>query len=300
MLVLVVGVLFGLGIWLLTAPKETVAFRVDRSVQLQKESRRRKSRADLLSVRLSQMGRVIWLSGVKFPLFLMKPVQLVFAGLFAVVGVALLHNVILAVLVGLLGFTAPYSLLRSIAVAQWRKADRQAYILVNTLRFSLPVHGHPLNLLRRLLLELDDPLRGWLQEAIALEAVGRSAEDGIHELGVRLGHTELQLFAEIIRADRHDKPASDLLGELLEAWTDRIRSEQARLGKLSSTKKLANIMIGGPCLVFVLMPLVSPKTAAIFTSTVAGEVVAIIGGLLMLGAVVISRRSLASGEEVRV
>ncbi|MHB1926582.1 MAG: type II secretion system F family protein [Leptospirillum sp.] len=294
LLALPVAALLGLGVYQLTTPVSKIRFRSPPAATKPVRERGKvgSKEAD------SGLELILWLSGIKLPARLVRPLQIIFGGVIFFVSLLLTHDVVIAAIVGLYGFTIPMTALRNLAVSRWWAADGQAYVLANTMSFSLPVYGHPLTVLRDVSVELDDPLRSWILEALAMEAAGIPIEQSLAELGVRLHHSELQLFAEIIRADRHEKPSAELLGRLVEAWTDRVRFDQQRRAKLSGGKRLSNILIGGPVIFFLLLPLIAPGTAAAFYTSLGGQLVAVAGMLAMATATVVARRALSKAEGV--
>lgn len=266
----------GLGAWWLTAPRPRFAFRSETPAAAA-------ARPAARPAARSRAGRLLWLAGIPLPPWLLGPARVaagVAAGLLTLaVGQALPA----AVLVGLLAAQGPPGLLRLWAQARWREADQDAYALANTLRYVLPVAGHPVAALRELTPTLGEPLRGWMAAVLAAEAAGGSAETALADLAARLGHTELGLLADILRADRHEKPTGDLLEELLDAWTDRMRADEQRRAKLAGGRRLVNLLVGGPLIVFVLLPALAPAAGAVFTATAAGQAVGAVG-LALLGA----------------
>lgn len=293
-LIAATAVFAALGVFWMLTPNER--FQFGRTDSIPKPSRKRRPEGDKLKGR----EQLLWLAGLPFPASLLVPTQVVLGGISFALTFSLSGNVVVAGIIGVFGFQGPVVILKNMALSRWRLADREAYVLTNTLRFVLPVQGHPITALRQLVPGLEEPLKGWLSAALAEETVGSATEKAIYDLGVRLGHPEIQLLAEILRADRREKPASDLLAELLEAWTDRVRSDQKRHAKLNTTRRFTNLIIGVPVALFVLLPLLSPGTASVFRMSFVGQVVAAVGMLLFWFAAVVVQSTIRRSQEVRL
>ena len=294
LLTLVAAVLVGLAVYLAMTPRQGFRFG---NAPPQEKGRRAEIKTEET---LKGIKRLVWMSGIPVPPLLVRPVQLVAGGLVGILTLTLTRNVVIAVVVGLFGFQGPVALLRNLALARWRAADNEAYVMANTMRFTLPVQGHPVTALRQTVPGLQEPLKTWLSMALARETIGGSAEEGIYDLGLRLGHSELQLLAEILRADRREKPAAVLLSELIDAWTERIRGDQKRQAKLSTTRRFANGIVGLPMLVFLLLPILSPTTAAVFQNSVAGQASGAAGVLMFAAAAYVVRQTISKSEEINV
>ena len=289
------GVLaFGLGIWWLLAPKP-VGFAFGPPVA----ARVKRPRSTLPPAeRMQGSARLIWLSGIPLPPLLLKPIGLVAGGLGAMVGLAATQNIPVAVILGLMAYHVPATLLHNWGLARWREADSEAYVLTNTLQFLLPVFGHPLTALREVAMGIHGPLRTWVAEALAVETIGGSAEQALFDLGVRLGHPEIQLLAEILKADRREKPSADLLAELIQAWTERVRQDKKRHAKLSATKRFTTLIVAGPVLGFVALGFLAPGVMSVFSASIAGQAAGAIGMAMMGGAALVARGALRHAEEV--
>jgi len=280
MLAIGIAAVLCLGVWLATAPRpQSVRQRAETQA---KERRRRTRRNDNL---------LLWLSGIAMPPAMLPVVQLIFAGAGAIVGYAMTHNVVIAGELGYVTWFAPTSLLKHIAARRWNKADDSAYMLCNVLRFNLALSGHPHQALRAALPDLDEPLKGWLSEAMAMEAAGRSVEDALYEIGLNLRHQEISLLAEILKADRRESSASHLLPGLLEAWTERVRASQRRRAKLSTAQMLSTIMIWGPVGLFLFLNAFTPVGNA-FQGSFLGQLMAAIGFTIMVFGATIARKTL--------
>lgn len=201
-------------------------------------------------------------------------------------------NVPLALLTAVLGWCLPQDFLASLAASRWHAADHQAYTLANSLRFVLPLKGHPVEALKEARLGVGRPLQDWLDEALAREAGGERVEDVLQEVSVRMRHQELALLAEIVRSDRHAAPSATLLDELMEAWTERIRGDQERRARLSAGQTFTNLVLWGPILGFLLLSAFVPGFSAAFAGPL-GTLVAALGMALLVGAYLVSRHVLA-------
>ena len=294
-LIIAASVLVGLAVYVVLAPR--TEFRFHGAPQPEKGRRTAAVKAE---ENLKGVRRLVWMSGIPVPPLLVRPAQLVAGGVVALVALTLTHNVVVAVIFGIFGFQGPVALLRNLALTRWRAADNEAYVMANTMRFTLPVQGHPVTALRQTVPGLQEPLKTWLSMALARETTGGSAEEGIYDLGIRLGHSEVQLLAEILRADRREKPAAILLSELIDAWTERIRGDQKRQAKLSTTRRFSNAIVGIPMLAFLLLPILSPHTASVFQRSVAGQASGAAGMLMFAAAAFIVRQTLNKTEEIGV
>jgi Flp pilus assembly protein TadB len=283
--------LAGLGVWWLTTPVPRFHFETEDPPPAAVVHRPPPQR-DAGAVPL------LWLAGIPLPARLFWPLRVVVGGVLGLLVLLLDHALPAAIIVGLIGYHIPPGLLRLLGRARWRQADRDAYALANTMRYVLPVEGHPLTALRRLVPDLTEPLRGWMTAALAQEATGAGVEHALQDLAQRLHHTELGLLAEILRADRHEKPAADLLGELIDAWTERIEADDQRLATLAGGRRLVNILVGGPVVVFCLLPVLSPGTGGIFTQSVAGQAIGAVGLALFGAAAWLARVTLSKEEAV--
>ncbi len=283
--------LAGLGVWWLTTPAPRFHFGAEPPPAAPAVVRPAPKRD-------AGAARLLWLAGIPLPAGLLWPLRVVVGGVIGLVVLLLDHALPAAIIVGVMGYHIPPGLLHLLGRARWRQADRDAYALANTMRYVLPVEGHPLTALRRLVPDLTEPLRGWMTAALAQEATGAGVEQALQDLAQRLHHTELGLLAEILRADRHEKPAADLLGELIDAWTERIEADDQRLATLAGGRRLVNLLVGGPVVVFCLLPVLSPGTGGIFTQTVAGQAIGAVGLALFGAAAWLSRVTLSKEEEV--
>lgn len=289
------GAMAGLGIWWSLAPKPAGFSFGPPPAEPIKRSKKALPPAE----RVRGTARLIWLSGIPLPPLLLKPVSLVFGGLAGLVAMTATRNIPVAVIVGMMAFFVPETLLKNWALARWRDADQEAYVLTNTLQFLLPVFGHPLSALREVAPGIHGPLSNWIAEALAAETTGGMAEQVLFDLGLRLGHAELQLLAEILKADRHEKPSSELLAELIQAWTERVRADKKRQAKLAATKRFTSLIVGLPVVGFVAMGFMAPHVMQVFNSSLAGQAAGAFGMALMGGAASIARSALKQSEEVR-
>jgi|GEM_PF-3068422 len=297
LLTLLAAAMVAFAVYAITAPRQGFLFG---NAPPPNKRQRAKSRSVKDEENLKGVKRLVWMSGIPIPYLMVRPIQLVVGGFVGLVALTLTHNVIVAVIFGVFGFQGPIALLRNLALARWRAADNEAYVMANTMRFTLPVQGHPVTALRQTVPGLQEPLKSWLAMALARETVGGSAEEGIYDLGIRLGHSELQLLAEIIKADRREKPAAELLSELIDAWTERIRGDQKKQAKIASTRHFANAIIGLPMVAFLLLPLFSASTAVVFQNSVAGQASADVAMLLFAAAAYVVKNSVGKSEEIRV
>ena len=268
LLTLLAAALVALAVYTVTTPRQGFQFG---NAPPPDKKQRTKNQAVKNEETLKGVKRLAWMSGIPIPYLTVRPIQLIVGGFVGLVTLTLTHNVVVAVIFGVFGFQGPVALLRNLALARWRAADNEAYVMANTMRFTLPVQGHPVTALRQTVPGLQEPLKTWLAMALARETVGGSAEEGIYDLGLQLGHSELQLLAEILKADRREKPAAELLSELIDAWTERIRSDQKKQAKIASTRRFSNAIIGLPMVAFLLLPLYSASTAVVFQNSVAGQ-----------------------------
>ncbi|WP_020375087.1 type II secretion system F family protein [Sulfobacillus thermosulfidooxidans] len=248
--------------------------------------------------RMKGTVRLIWLSGIPLPAPLLKPLSVITAVGVGLLGFVATRNIPVAIILSLMAFRIPETLLRNLGLARWREADAEAYVLTNTLQFLLPVFGHPLVALREVAHGLHGPLQQWMGEVLATETTGGNAEHALFDLGVRLGHPEIQLLAEILKADRREKPSADLLAELIQAWTERIRQDKKRQAKLAATKRFTTLIVAGPVIGFVALGLLSPGVMAVFHDTLAGQMAGALGMAMMGSAALIARNSLRRAEEV--
>ena len=297
LLTLLAAALVAFAVYAITAPRQGFQFG---NAPPPDKTQRAKNQAVKNEENLKGIKRLVWMSGIPIPYLTVRPIQLVAGGLVGLATLTLTHNVVVAVIFGVFGFQGPVAFLRNLALARWRAADNETYVMANTMRFTLPVQGHPVTALRQVAPSLQEPLRTWLGMVLAQEALGGSAEAGLHELGLRLGHSELQLLAEILKADRREKPASELLAELIDAWTERIRGDQKKQAKIASTRRFANAIIGGPMVAFLLLPVMSPATAAVFQNSLAGQASADVAMLLFAAAAYVVKNSVGKSEEISV
>ena len=297
LLTLLAAALVACAVYAITAPRQGFQFG---NAPPPDKRQRAKNQAVKNEENLKGIKRLVWMSGIPIPYLTVRPIQLVAGGLVGLATLTLTHNVVVAVIFGVFGFQGPVAFLRNLALARWRAADNETYVMANTMRFTLPVQGHPVTALRQVAPSLQEPLRTWLGMVLAQEALGGSAEAGLHELGLRLGHSELQLLAEILKADRREKPASELLAELIDAWTERIRGDQKKQAKIASTRRFANAIIGGPMVAFLLLPVMSPATAAVFQNSLAGQASADAAMLLFAAAAYVVKNSVKRSQEISV
>jgi Flp pilus assembly protein TadB len=199
--------------------------------------------------------------------------------------------------VAILAWYIPGVLLENLAAARWRLVDREAYALTNLLRFLLPVKAHPLTALRELVDEIQAPLADWIRDALGREAAAEEpVEDALQRIARRLQHAELELLAEILRADRRERSVEPLLKELLDAWTERIRMDERQLGRLATARRFTNLIIGGPLIGYVLMGAVAPGTMHTFAGSVAGQAVGGVGMLLMVFGAYVARSTIRRAQ----
>lgn len=285
----------GLGVWWLFAPKPAGFTFHAAPAPPAKRQRAGMPPAE----RLQGTARLIWLSGIPLPPLLLQPVSVIVGALGTIVALIATHNIPASGIVGIMAYYIPQTLLHNWGLARWRDADSEAYVLTNTLQFLLPVFGHPLTALREVAQSIHGPLQTWIAEALAAETTGGSAEQALFDLGVRLAHPELQLLAEILKADRREKPSSDLLAELIQAWTERVRQDKKRHAKLAATKRFTTLIIAGPVLGFLTLGLLAPGIMAVFSTSLAGQAAGAAGMALMGGAALVARGALHHAEEVQ-
>lgn len=280
--VLVPPALLAVGVYVLTAPRpDSVRQAAERRTR-QEDRRRPRARNDNL---------LLWLSGIALPAPMLPVVQVVSAGLGGMFAFAVTHNVVIAGEFAYVTWFTPITLLKTLAVRRWNKADDSAFTVCNVLRFKLALSGHPVEAVRSALEDTDEPLRGWLSEAIGLEAAGKPFEESLYDLGVRLRHSEMSLLAEILKADRREARAHALLPGLLDAWTERIRGAQQRRAKLASAQTLSNLMIWAPiCLFFVLNAFTG--VGATFQGSFLGQITGDVGFTILVAAATIARTTL--------
>ena len=297
LLILLAAALVALAVYVATTPRQGFQFG---NTPPPDKGRRSDNKAVKNEENLKGVKRLVWMAGIPVPYLMVRPIQLVVGGFVGFVALFLTHNVVVAVIFGVFGFQGPIALLRNLALARWRAADNEAYVMANTMRFTLPVQGHPVTALRQTVPGLQEPLKSWIAMALARETVGGSAEEGIYELGLRLGHSELQLLAEILKADRREKPAAELLSELIDAWTERIRGDQKKQAKIASTRRFSNAIIGLPMVAFLLLPVFSASTAVVFQNSLAGQASADVAMLLFAAAAYVVANSVARSQEIRI
>ncbi len=234
----------------------------------------------------------LWLLGSPLPERAV-PVLQILAALAAVTAAQLATgNPVIALLLATLAWYIPTGLIASLAARVWAKADEQAHTLANVLQFALPVQGNPYTALRHVIPDLDEPLAGWLGEAVAGEALGRPVEDALAALAARLRHQELGLLAAILRSDRAAAPAQDLLTDLLPEWTARVRATTERRTILLMAQAMSNLFIWGPMAAFLVIDAFMPM-GAVFHATLVGQAVAAAGMAVLTAAAHIHRSTLA-------
>jgi len=297
LLILLAAALVAFAVYAITAPRQGFQFG---NAPPPDKRQRAKNQAVKNEENLKGVKRLVWMSGIPVPYLTVRPIQLIVGGFVGLVALTFTHNIVVAVIFGVFGFQGPIALLRNLALARWRAADNEAYVMANTMRFTLPVQGHPVTALRQTVPGLQEPLKTWLAMALARETVGGSTEQGIYDLGLQLRHSEIQLLAEILKADRREKPAADLLSELIDAWTERIRGDQKKQAKVASTRRFSNAIIGGPMIAFLLLSLISPGTAAVFQGSLAGQLSADVAMLLFTAGAYVVKNSVGKSEEISI
>jgi hypothetical protein len=105
-------------------------------------------------------------------------------------------------------------------------------------------------------------------------------------------------LAEILKADRREKPSADLLAELIQAWTERVRQDKKRHARLAATKRFTTLIVAGPVLGFVALGFLAPGVMSVFSASIAGQAAGAIGMAMMGGAALVARGALRHAEEV--
>ncbi|MCY0885378.1 MAG: hypothetical protein OWV35_05765, partial [Firmicutes bacterium] len=227
----------------------------------------------------------------------LRPLQAGAAGALGVLAVAVTHLVLVAGVLGVAALWLPPILLDGWARARWRAADRAAYALANTLRYTLALAGHPRVALMRLAPEADPPLRGWLAEALARDRLGREPlEQGLARLADRLGHAELRLLADILATDRAARPADDLLADLLAAWGGRLAEDEQRLGQLASGQLLSWLFTAAPIGAWLAGWVLDPTTMAVFRASALGQGLALAGLGVLLAGLAVAQHTLRQAD----
>ena len=234
----------------------------------------------------------LWLLGNPVPERAVPVLQALAALAAAGVAQAATGNILIALLVASLARHLPTGIIASQAAKVWTKADDEAHTLANVLQFALPVQGNPYTALRQVIPDLNQPLAGWLEQAVAGEAAGHPVEEGIGELAARLHHRELGLLAVILRSDRRAAPSQRLLTELLPVWTQRVRSASERRTTLLMAQAISSLFIWGPMAAFLVVDGLTPA-GAVFHRSLIGQGVATAGMAVLTAAAHIHRSTLA-------
>ena len=263
------AVLAAYGIWTLAGETDLTAL---------------KSRASAADTRNLEL----WLLGNPMPLWSLPVLQVVAAVLVAALAQAVSGNLVIALLVATLGWHAPGALLATLAQRVWHRADDQAHTLANILQFALPVQGNAYAALRHAIPDLDQPLRGWLEEVVASEAVGKPLEEGLAGLAARLRHQELALLAAILRSDRRAAPSVRLLPELLAGWQSRVRAAAERRTIMHTSQVMGLLFVWGPLAAFGLVDWLTP-VGVTFRGSLLGQAIAAAGVGILVAAAHIQR-----------
>ncbi len=234
----------------------------------------------------------LWLLGNPIPLWSLPVLQVVSAVLAAALAQVVSGNLVIAVLVATLGWHAPSALLATLAQRVWHRADDQAHTLANILQFALPVQGNAYAALRHAIPDLDQPLRSWLEQVVAGEAVGRPLEEGLADLASRLRHQELALLAAVLRSDRRAAPSVRLLPELLAGWQSRLRAAAERRTIMHTSQIMGLLFVWAPLALFGLVDWLTPVGAA-FRGSLLGQAIAAAGVGILVAAAHIQRSAVA-------
>ncbi len=240
----------------------------------------------------------LWLLGSPLPERAVPLLQILAAIAAATAAQLATGNPVVALLLASLAWHIPTGLIASLAARVWSRADEQSHTLANVLQFALPVQGNPYTALRHVIPDLDEPLAGWLRQAVAGEAVGRPVEEGLSDLAARLRHQELGLLAAILHADRTATPSQGLLTDLLPEWTARVRSGAERRTTLLTAQAMSNLFIWGPMAAFLVIDAFIPA-GAVFHRSLIGQAVAAAGMAILTAAAHIHRSTLASERRLQ-
>ena len=277
--------LVGLGFWYITTPKVKPIWLRDVK---ERSSASKASRAQAKQ----EENLLLWLSGLPLSKSTLMIAQVCGCAIGALVGYFATSNVVIAGMLGYIGWYSPMSFISNQAAKKWQKADDSAYTLANVLRFSLALKGHPAQAIRDALSGMEEPLKGWLAHSLALEAAGEPVEETLYNIGLRLRNQEIMLLAEILKADRRSSPSHHLLPNLLDAWTERIRSSQQRRAKLGMAQKFSAIVIWVPVVGFLAV-MAFTGAGSVLKTSFAGQAVATLGMGFMFLAAYIARTALA-------
>ena len=176
-----------------------------------------------------------------------------FAAGIAIFLMVLVHNPIVAVCFGILGSTLPEAGVRWYARKKWIALDVSAFAAINTLGFYIARHKSVLASLRQIIPESDDPFRTWAGKLLAQESAQVPLEQALKQAADKIRHIELSLVADVLAVERDKGGTAPMIMRAVDLWSQRIRADGVRRGRLSATGWLARGLLGIAVTVYWIM-----------------------------------------------
>jgi Flp pilus assembly protein TadB len=240
-----------------------------------------------------------WLELTGFPLTpkRLTHINWLFAGLIALLIFVTVHNPIVAVAFGVLASTVPEAAVRWYARKQWIALDMSAFAAINTLSFYIARQQSVLESLRQIIPESDNPFRTWAGKLLAQEAAQMPLEYALKQAADKIRHVELSLIADILAVERERGGTAPMIMRAVGLWSQRIRADGMRRGRLNATSWLARGLLGIAVVVYWMIIWQDPSAHRAIGHGI-GMLVTGVSAALIMTAGLIQQRVTRQAEQV--
>ena len=148
------------------------------------------------------------------------------------------HNPFVGTAFGLVGLLVPEAAVRYYGRKQWQRLDVAAYGAAHMLQAKLQTGIPVLEAFRALLADVSEPFLTWVKPCLTQEPLGHPLEETLKERARAIQHVELGVLADVLTAERKHGLTAPIVQRVVNLWSQRIRGDAARRGKLSSSTML--------------------------------------------------------------
>ncbi|MDA8207020.1 MAG: hypothetical protein M0Z36_13210 [Thermaerobacter sp.] len=148
------------------------------------------------------------------------------------------HNPLVGTAFGLVGLLVPETAVRYYGRKQWQQLDVAAYGAAHMLQAKLQLGVPVLEAFRALLADVSEPFLTWVKPCLTQEPLGHPLEHTLKERARAIQHVELAVLADVLTVERQHGLTAPIVFRVVNLWSQRIRGDAARRGKLSSSTML--------------------------------------------------------------
>lgn len=160
-------------------------------------------------------------------------------GAVATAGITLVtHNPLVGTAYGLVGLLFPEAAIRYYGRKQWQRLDIAAYGAAHMLQAKLQMEIPVLEAFRALLADVSEPFFTWVKPCLTQEPLGTPLEVTLKARAGAIQHVELVALADVLAVERQHGLTAPIVHRVVDLWSQRIRADAARRGKLSGSTML--------------------------------------------------------------